>query len=182
MKISSFRNCLSLLLAASLISSSSLVASETVALRSSDCTLAQDGTLAGTLVNRSAQPVAGLHVHVLHQNRIVATAVSDQKGQFSVNGLRHGAHALQIGASQEPVRFWSREAAPPAAVSQVAIVVDELVVRGQDCGDGCGDGCGEGCAAGMSWGTVGGFVLIGGAVAATLALALDDDDDKPASP
>lgn len=179
MRNSLFRNCLSLLLSASLVSSSTLLASDTVAFRSSDCTLGQDGTLAGTVVNHSGQPVAGIHVHVLHQNRVVATVVSDPQGDFSVNGLRHGAHLLQIGATQEQVRFWSRDVAPPAAVAHMAIVVDEQVVRGQDCGESCGEGF---CNSGMSWGAVGGLILIGGAVATTLALTLDNDDDRPASP
>ena len=168
MKISSLRHGLCLLLTATLLPGSSLLASETVAFGSSDYALSEDGTLFGSVLNQSAKPVAGMTVQVLHQNRVVATAVSDQQGRFAVSGLRNGAHAVQIGASQEEVRFWSSAAAPPASASRMTVIVDEQVVRGQEAGK-----------SGLQ--TAGALLLFGGAVGATLAFTLDDHD-KPASP
>ena len=178
MKIKSIRSGVSLLLSMAMLVGSPLLASETVAIRSSDYLLGQEGVLAGSVLNQSGLPVAGLPVQVLHGDHVIATAVSDEKGQFAVQGLRNGSHTVQLGASRQAVRFWSNTAAPPAAVSRMAIVVDEEVVRGQ-CGESCGEGCGEGFAGGhhKAWGTAFGVLLIGGAVATTLALTLDDNDN-----
>jgi len=181
MKFKSIRSSVSLLLSMAMLAGSPLLASETVVIRSSDYLLGTEGVLAGSVLNQSGLPVAGLPVHVLHDEHVIATAVSDERGQFAVKGLRNGEHKVQLGASQQPVRFWSHTAAPPAAVSRMAIVVDEEVVRGQ-CGE---EGCGEGFAGGHrgGWGTALGVLLIGGAVATTLALTLDNDnDDVVASP
>ena len=180
MKFSSIRSGVSLLLAMVMLVGSPVLASEAVAIRSSDYLLGHEGVLSGSVLNRSGLPVSGLPVQVLHEDQVIATAVSDEKGQFAVQGLRNGHHTVQLGASRQPVRFWSNTAAPPAALSRMAIVVDEEVVRGQ-CGESCGEGfCGGHHGAG--WGPALGILLIGGAVATTLALTLDDDDDAPASP
>ncbi len=178
MRFKSFRRSVSLLLSLTMLVGSPLLASETVVIRSSDYLLGQEGVLAGSVLNQSGVAVAGLPVRVLHEEHVIATAVSDERGQFAVQGLRNGAHTVQLGATKQPVRFWSNTAAPPAAVSRMAIVIDEEVVRGQ-CGDGSEEGCGEGFASGHqgAWKTAFGVLLIGGAVAATLALTLDNDDD-----
>ena len=126
-------------------------------------------------MNQQGQPAAGLPVQVLHDGRVVATAYSNEQGEFSVESLRNGNHAVQLGETLHPVRFWNNASAPPSAVNRMAIVVDEEVVRGQ-CGECCGEGCGEAGfrPRGFSWGTAAGVILVGGAVATTLALTLDD--------
>jgi len=171
MRMSSLRHGLCLLLAATMLPGSSLLASETVPVRSADYSLDQNGTLVGSVLNQSARPVTGLRVDVLHHDRVVATAISDEKGRFAVSGLRNGTHSVQIGESKQQVRFWSTDAAPPTAVSRMAIVVDDEVVRGQASNNN-----------GLK--TVGKLILIGGAVATTLALTLDNNnnDSAPASP
>ncbi|MEJ7591965.1 MAG: hypothetical protein WKF77_10480 [Planctomycetaceae bacterium] len=174
MKLSSVRGGVSLLLATVMLVGSPVIASEAVVIRSSDYLLGQEGVLIGSVLNHSGLPASGLPVQVLHKDQIIATAVSDEKGEFAVQGLRNGQHTVKLGASQQSVRFWSNTAAPPAALSRMAIVVDEEVVRGQ-----CGEGCGEGFAGGNrgAWGTALGVLLIGGAVATTLALTLDDNEN-----
>ncbi len=171
MRISSLRHGLCLLLAAAMLPGSSLMASETTPVRSADYSLDQDGTLVGSVLNQSARPVTGLRVNVLHQDRVVATAISDEQGRFAVSGLRNGSHSVQIGESKQQVRFWTADSAPPTSVSRMAIVVDDEVVRGQDPNNN-----------GLK--TAGKLLLLGGAVAATLALTLnnDDKDSAPASP
>ena len=140
--------------------------SDTVKIRSSDYLLGQEGLLAGGVVNQSGQPVSGLPVQVLHENRVIAVALSDEKGHFAVQGLRNGQHTVKLGASQQPVRFWNHTAAPPAAQARMAIVVDEEIVRGQCASESCGESCGEG-QGGLGWGTAVGVLVIGGAVATT---------------
>ena len=177
MKFSSIRSGVSVMLATVMLVGSPVLASEPVVIRSSDYLLGQEGVLAGSVVNHSGLPVAGLPVQVLHKDQVIATAVSDERGEFAVQSLRNGQHTVKLGASQQSVRFWNNTAAPPAAMSRMAIVVDEEVVRGQ-----CGEGCGEGFAGGnhRAWGTAFGVLLIGGAVATTLALTLDDNQNAVA--
>lgn len=181
MRFKSIHSGVSVVLSMALLVGSPLLASETVAIRSSDYLLGQESILAGSVVNQSGLPVAGLPVQVLHKGQVIATALSDDKGEFAVQGLRNGQHTVKVGASQQSVRFWMSKAAPPTAVSRLAIVVDEEVVRGQ-----CGESCAEGCAGGdhRAWKTAVGVLLIGGAVATTLALTLDDNNSSaaPGSP
>lgn len=171
MKFRTIRNGVSIALSMAMLVGSPVLAAEAVAVRSTDYLLGQKGMLAGNVVNQQGQPAAGLPVQVLHDGRVIATAYSNEKGEFAVESLRSGIHTVQLGESQQPVRFWNNAAAPPSAVNRMAIVVDEEVVRGQ-----CGEGCGEdgSRAAGLTWGTACGVLLIGGAVATTLALTLDD--------
>ena len=171
MKLCSVRSSLSMVLSMVMLVGSPVLAAEAVAVRSTDYLLGHNGVLVGNVVNQQGRPAAGLPVQVLHDGRVVATAYSNEQGEFAVESLRHGTHTVQLGQSLQPVRFWSNASAPPSAVKRMAIVVDEEVVRGQ-CGESCGEG---GCSpGGMTWGTACGILLIGGAVATTLALTLDD--------
>lgn len=131
-----------------------------------DVSLAGEGTLVGTVMTRSAQPIPGAAVRILHGDKVVATTVSDSSGQFSVQGLRNGTHAINCSGSQQTVRFWGTEAAPPSATSRLAVIVgDQGPTRGQNSGLGS---------------TLVPLGIFGGVLAVTLATTLDNDD--PASP
>ena len=171
MKFYSVRSSVCLALSMVMLIGSPVIATEAVAVRSTDYLLGQQGVLVGSVVNQQGQPAAGLPVQVLHEGRVIATVYSNEKGDFIVGSLRNGNHTVQLGETLRPVRFWSNASAPPSAVNRMAIVVDEEVVRGQ-CGDSCGEGSSRRC--GLTWGTACGVLLIGGAVATTLALTLDD--------
>ncbi len=126
-----FRKAVFALLACCVLNCSTGLAGNAVEVRSNDISLNQ-GVLIGTVLNASAQPVEGIHVQLQHNNNVIAKAVSDKNGQFVVKGLRNGGHTLQVGKTQHPVRFWNQQSAPKTAASQMAIVVDEAVVRGQE--------------------------------------------------
>ena len=172
MKLSSIRSGGSLLLSLVMLIGSPLLASEATELRSSDYLLGQEGVLAGCVINHGGLPVSGLPVQVLHENHVIATARSDENGQFAVRGLRNGQHSVKLGASNQPVRFWSNTAAPPSAMSRMTIVIDEEVVRGQLNGVPAG---------GISGADILGLTLFGGAAAGTFVSTLANDPE-PASP
>ncbi|MBC7965249.1 MAG: carboxypeptidase regulatory-like domain-containing protein [Fuerstia sp.] len=163
----SVRNGTCLLLAALLAVGSPVMAGEPVEIRSSDVALNAGGLLNGTVLNTAAQPVAGVAVNVLHEDKVVATAMSNEQGEFSVKGLRNGAHVVKVGTTVQAVRLWGTDTAPPAAVENIAIVVDDEAVRGQ--------------MGSFIRSPAGALVLIGGVVAIVLGTTLDDDD-APASP
>jgi len=177
----SLKNAICLTLAAVMSVGTPLMGAGPLEIRSTDVAL-RGGQLTGRVLNTEAQPVAKLPIQLIHEDTVIATVTSDEKGEFAVRGLRSGGHVIRIGSNQHPVRFWGAQAAPPAAASNISIVVDEQVVRGQGCGD---DGCGESsglCGVPMNPAAL---LLIGGATAATLAITLNDGDDDasiPASP
>lgn len=132
-----------------------------------DVTLESQGTLIGTVLNGTAQPVAGASVQVMYGDKTVASAVSDASGQFTVTGLRSGTHAVHCAGNQQSVRFWGPDAAPPSSVTRLAVVVDgTTAVRGQT-----GNGIGNNLIP---------FAIFGGVLGVTLGTTLGADD--PANP
>ncbi|HQZ66857.1 MAG TPA: carboxypeptidase-like regulatory domain-containing protein [Planctomycetaceae bacterium] len=165
-----------LLLAGLLCVGTPVIAGEPAKICSSDVALNEGGLLRGTVLTTEAQPVAGITVHVLHEEKVVAKTTSDERGEFSVKGLRNGAHTVQIGSTRQSVRLWGTNSAPPAAVENVAIVVDDETVRGQNRmlpiaqpGTFLANNMGK-------------LLLLGGAVAIVLGTTLDNGHDSPASP
>jgi hypothetical protein len=159
---------------------------EAVQLRSRDVVL-HSGSLSGVVLDRQARPVRGLPVRLFYGKNLIATATSDDNGNFAVHGLRNGGHIVNTGAEKELVRFWSSDVAPPAASARMVVVVDEQVVRGQMSSDDCAEECGEACAAESSsvcsvLGNPAVMLLIGGGVVGAIAIAAHNDDDGPASP
>lgn len=170
------RKSISLLLAGLISANSPVFAELPVEIRSTDVTLVQQGLLKGTVLNTSAQPVIGVPVHILHGEAIVASAVSDEEGQFSISGLRNGSHIIQVGSVQQPVRFWETTTAPPASTSHMAIVVDEEIVRGQQ-GFQPGN-----TVAGTISSNLGMILLIGGGIGIVLGTTMSADNYSPKAP
>jgi hypothetical protein len=170
------QKCVSLLLVGLLIGGAPAGGEGPVEMRSSDITLAATGLLQGVVVDSSARPVSGITLHILHGDAVIASATSDELGEFSIHGLRHGAHAIQVGETLHPVRFWGTDSAPPVSTSKLAIVVDEPTVRGQMTFPGTN------LVNTVSANAVP-LVIISGAVAIVLASTLDNDGTPaPTSP
>lgn len=178
----SMRNATSLLLAGLISVGTPLMAGEPVQIGStddvrwSDVVLHNGGVLQGTVLNTEGQPVSGVTVNILHNENSVATTVSSEEGKFAVKGLRNGAHTIEVGTKHQPVRLWGTNTAPPAAIENVAVVVDEDAVRGQMFG-----GSGGMLGGGMFGSNIGGLMIIGAATAITLGTTLDNNA-TPASP
>ncbi|MEY3175058.1 MAG: hypothetical protein RLZZ436_2972 [Planctomycetota bacterium] len=158
---------------------------EAVELRSRDVLL-HSGSLSGVVLNRQSHPVPGVQVRLMYGKNVIATAITDDNGNFAVHGLRNGGHIVGTGEEKELVRFWSSEAAPPAASARMIMVVDEQVIRGQGCADDCVEECGEGQPGGKSaCGVLSNpvaLLLLGGGAAGIVAIVAHNDDDAPASP
>ena len=172
----SMRKAICFILAGLISVGSPVLAGGPVEIRSTDVTLGHQGLLKGSVLNASAQPVSGVSVHVLHGDAVVASATSDSQGQFSVKSLRNGSHLIQVGSVQQPVRFWGTQAAPPVSTSQMTIIVDDEVIRGQS-----GFVPGNSVADTMS-SNLGAILLIGGAVGIVLGTTLGADNDSPVPP
>ena len=163
MKLNSIRSGISVTLSVVMLIGSPLLAAEPTEVRTSDYRLGTNGVLTGSVLNQTGQPVSGLPVEVLHKDQRIAVAVSDENGNFAVDGLRNGTHTVKLGASLQAVRFWNNStAAPPSAQNEMAIVVDEAIVRGQ---------------IQSNWGWIAGAALIGG-IATAIVVSNDSSSSS----
>ena len=84
MQFMTIKKSMCLLLASVITASTPAVAAETVNTTSTDVAIS-DGVLVGTVLNKEAKPVAGLNVQLLHETKVIASATSDEKGQFAIH-------------------------------------------------------------------------------------------------
>jgi hypothetical protein len=96
----------------------------------SDVALAEDGSLAGLVLDADSIPVAGAAVAVLQEDQEVGRTTSGAAGRFRVRGLRGGTYRVAVGPHVRVVRAWAAGTAPPSA-GDLALVVVGSVVRGQ---------------------------------------------------
>ena len=104
MKSTTFKKFICLMLTGMISVGAPIMAAGPVEIRSTDVALV-DGIMSGTIVNSAAQPVSGLNLQLLHNDKVIAQATSDENGEFAIRGLRNGGHVLQVGSVQQPVRF-----------------------------------------------------------------------------
>lgn len=162
-----------------------VLADEPVQLRSRDVRL-HSGSLSGVVLNRESHPVPGVVVNLMHGRNVIATATSDDNGNFAVHGLRNGGHVVSTGEEKELVRFWSSDVAPPNASARLIMVVDEQVVRGQMIPAESFVAPGEGAVAGNSMSGVlmnpFALALMAGGAVGIVAIVAHNENDSPASP
>ena len=126
------------------------------------------GTLHGKLLNSNGKPVEGAVVMASKNGKVVAKSVTQKDGSYALTGLTSGTHTVALGDGQFPVRFWSKEAAPAAAKTQ--LTVSQTAVRGQFI-DECG------CPV---WGNIAlGAIAITALTVAIISISkIDDLEDK----
>ncbi len=113
------------------LSAPALMATEPVILQTGDVVL-QDGVMRGTVLDKSSRPVVGMPVRLFFRETQIAEAFSDDRGEFSISGLRNGSHILASGSNRSNIRFWGADAAPPSATQKAMIVVGQQIIRTQD--------------------------------------------------
>jgi len=96
-----------------------------------DVALGDQGLLLGRAVDQQGQALDGAAVQVFFENSQVAQAMTDQNGNFAVQGLRGGVHRIVAGQSEQVVRLWVANTAPPAAQQSALVVETDNLVRGQ---------------------------------------------------
>ena len=104
----------------------------------SDIALGDGGVARGIVVDGQGRPVDGASVSIKTDAKVVATVVTDDKGEFSVREIRGGVHEVHAPQGAAVFRFWTAKAAPPAAKNRITIVSDAKAVRGQCSEGGCG--------------------------------------------
>ena len=100
-------------------------------LQVADAALGPQGVLRGKVVDAQGQPVADARVVLAQRSGPVAEAQTDAEGRFAVANLRHGVYAVGAAEGVGIYRLWPSSVAPPSATSDVLIVSDGTLVRGQ---------------------------------------------------
>jgi len=167
------------------------IASAPVVQAPRDIALHEGGVLVGQMLDAQGGAIAGAPISVLTAGKEVARVQTDQSGKFEVTGLKGGVHQIATVGQQDVYRLWSPKTAPPAAQKGLMLVSSSDLVRGQGCGSGvnCGSGCGGGVGGRGGGGGIGNWIanhpiITAGVIGAAIAipLALNDDDDPPATP
>jgi len=137
-----------------------------------DIALGAGGKLSGRVIDTQGRPLANRLVSVRQGRRVIANAITDTRGRFTIRGLRGGTFLLATPGAMTIIRAWSAETAPPPATAEVTLVVLQRIVRGQD------------AEVTGTWGEflTNFWVLSGIATAIVLPIALADDDKPLASP
>ena len=94
----------------------------------------------------------------------------DRFQRCSYANVHRGVYQIATSGSNGIYRLWAAQTAPPAAQAKLLVVNDGQIALGQCCHDGCGGCCGSG------WGLLGNPWVLGGIVAAAIAIPLALDE------
>jgi hypothetical protein len=144
-----------------------------------DVALQTSGVLQGQVLDTQGTPQAGMQVALTQQGKPVAMTQTSQDGRFQMAELKAGVYEIQTPMGVNVCRLWAPQTAPPSAQDGVLVVAGDDVVRG---GGACGKGAGgKGGILGGGGGGALGFLanpwVLGGLVAAAIAIPLAIDDD-----
>ena len=97
-----------------------------------DVKLGDKGRLQARLVNEQGKALGKSPVRVLFRGKTIAKTQTDQRGFFTIRGLRGGAHIVECGGLVLGCRLWTAKAAPPNAQPQLLLVRDSRIIRAPD--------------------------------------------------
>lgn len=130
-----------------------------------------NGSLNGAIVDVNGQPVEGAIVVIGQQTEHVATVKTNERGEYSYNGLTPGVYQVASFAGLRTFRVWNAGTEPQDAVKGAIDATDSKTFRGQ-CDERGGD---EGLCLRLLKSPLVWTAVIAAAIA--IPLALDDDDD-----
>lgn len=96
-----------------------------------DVSLMRGGVLAGRVVDAYGQGLLGVPIAVERAGSEVASAVTDESGNFRMPKLGGGVYQVLAGQTGQVVRLWSPGTAPPSAHDQLLVVGRKDTVLGQ---------------------------------------------------
>jgi hypothetical protein len=96
-----------------------------------DVALQPGGVLTGQSLSQTGQPLVNSQVLVLLQGTVATTAMTNQSGQFTIQGLSGGLYEIRGKESSAVCRLWAPHTAPPSAKTSVLLTSDEALIRGQ---------------------------------------------------
>ncbi len=96
-----------------------------------DIALDRQGMLRGSFVDELGLPLPGTLVVARQGKSRVRTTQTNSQGAFALSGLKGGIWEITIGKQTAFYRIWSAEIAPPVAESNILMVKQSPVIRGQ---------------------------------------------------
>jgi hypothetical protein len=99
--------------------------------RIQDVALGAGGSLNGQVVTTAGAAANGQQVLVRHASLGTVALQAESDGRFAATGLRGGVYQIAAGDAVKVVRLWAPGTAPPTATSEVLVVADGDVLRGQ---------------------------------------------------
>lgn len=142
-----------------------------------DLAMSPGGALVGQLVDGQGKPLSERTVSVLQEGEIAITATTNASGRFDFLGLRGGSYHLLDGKNVYDCRLWAAGTAPPAAAKQL-LLVDGPVARANDCCPGGLAHVARHNPGGAIMHTLSNPWVVGGLIAAAIAIPLALDDDS----
>ncbi len=130
-----------------------------------DVQLDDAGTFWGQVIRADGQPLASVPIHITRHGKLVASVHTDSEGKFAVRQMRGGVYEVATPYQSDVIRLWAARTAPPTAAERLILTARSAdIVRAQ------GDG--------QFMQFITNPWVLGGIVAAAIAipLALDDDD------
>lgn len=119
-------------LAVAIVLTPDIVFAASPAVRVTDVALQAEGAMIGRVVDSRGAAQPGREVSVLQAQRVVATARTNQDGDFAVGGLVGGSYVVKTANCSTIVRAWTAYATPPTAQRGILLVDDDdAVIRGQ---------------------------------------------------
>lgn len=96
-----------------------------------DVATTPSGALQGTAIGKDAKPMAEAMVKLTRNGTVVAEEVTTSKGTFQISHVKPGLYVVQVGELASALRVWDHKIAPPKAKSELLLIEDSPVVRGQ---------------------------------------------------
>ncbi|MBM4003949.1 MAG: hypothetical protein FJ295_11800 [Planctomycetes bacterium] len=96
-----------------------------------DVTLGEKGALTGQAVDAQGKPKVMYRIRVEQNGETVGDTATDTKGRFRLEKLRGGVCHVVTEDATFVCRCWTEETAPPAARSQLLVISQEGIERGQ---------------------------------------------------
>lgn len=96
-----------------------------------DVSLNEAGTLTGLVQDAEGKAVARTKVVVRIGRKTLAAAMTDEKGQFEVSGLRGGVYRISHSHGGSVYRVWKAGTAPGTAHTRALLLWEKPVIRAQ---------------------------------------------------
>jgi len=96
-----------------------------------DVSLSAKGEFAGRVFDHTGKALEGTEVVVRQGDKVIAKSVTDDKGLFTVAGVKTGAYQVRAGNTEGVFQVWEESAAPESAKGHALLVMGENGARGQ---------------------------------------------------
>lgn len=124
--------CLGTLLPPGVSSAETSRAPEIAATVVGDIALREGGRMSGRVLDADGKPVAEPQLRLTEQNTGKRLALEvDREGRFAIAGLASGVYQLTTKNGSSLCRCWAPGTAPPQARSELLVIADERIERGQ---------------------------------------------------